>query len=308
MSPTLNGRLQSFAASRAVHAGTQVDPPVSASCDLGGCIQEGPRGPFYLIERHIPETLAWKPSPLYWFIDELELVHGIGPRVAERLRSEGLSSLRHLIGHPRFGREAALILRAIERKDTLTLLNRGASDADLLSFYEPGDIVFLDIETTSLYNSQPLFLVGLLYADHDGLSLRQFFARSYEEEAALLEAVIAELQPFRVLVTYNGRSFDLPYLNGRAAAHRMNARVSRVHLDLLHHARRRYRSDLPDCRLVTVQENILGQVRGEDVPGEMVPRLYHEFVRTQNPEVIRVVIEHNAMDLLALAHMLPLLA
>lgn len=308
MPSTLNRRLQSFAASRAVRGDAQVNPPVSPSCDLGGCVREGPKGPFYLIERHVSESLAWKPSPLYWLIDELELVHGIGPRVAERLRSEGLISLRHLVGHPRFGREAALILRAIERKDTLALLNRGASDADLLSFYEPTDIVFLDIETTSLYNSQPLFLAGLLCTDRDGLSLRQFFARSYEEEAALIEAVIAELQPFRVLVTYNGRSFDLPYLNGRAAAHRIDSRLCRVHLDLLHHARRRYRSDLPDCKLVTVQENILGQMRGEDVPGEMVPRLYHDFVRTQNPEVIRVVIEHNAMDLLALAHMLPLLA
>lgn len=305
MASSVSRRLQSFSANRAAVPELQAVP----LCDqLGGSECLGTMGPFYMIERCMDEPMTWRPTPLDWLHEELELVPGIGPRTAGQLRAEGRASLRQLADHPRFGSRACQAMSAIEGRDVLVLKNMGVSDADLLSLFEPGDIAFLDIETTSLYNSQPLFLVGMLFADECGLQLRQFFARRYDEEKALIGAVIDALAAFQAFVTYNGRSFDLPYLNSRAAYHRLEKRFSQVHLDLLHQTRRKYRGQLPNCRLVTVEENILGLPRGEDVPGEMVPRLYHEFVRTQDPEVIRGVLEHNAKDLVTLARMLPLLA
>lgn len=301
----MSRRLESFAVNR--EAERRELPPVMAE-GLGGIEHYGSAGCCYLIERAYDEALGWQPSPLDWLQFELELVYGVGPRTAEGFRTGGIRSLDQLTDHPRFGAAARQVLRAIEQRDVLTLLNLGASDAALLSFYQPGELVFMDIETTSLYSTQPLFMVGLLSADGGRLVLRQYFARRYDEEPGVLGSVLEDLSRFRVMVTYNGRSFDLPYLNSRLTAHRLKSRFTHVHLDLLRHARRRYKAELPNCRLCTVEENVLGQRREDDIPGEMAPMLYHDFVRTQNPTVIQGVIEHNARDLLALARILPRLA
>ncbi|NLG84643.1 MAG: hypothetical protein GX493_08580 [Firmicutes bacterium] len=133
-------------------------------------------------------------------------------------------------------------------------------------------------------------------------------ARRYEEERAVLAAVAAELPRFKVVVTYNGRRFDLPYLRSRFLFHRVPYRwEEHLFLDLLRHARRRYRGWLPDCRLVTVETAAGARPpRSDDVPGAMVPELYHEFVLTQDPAFITPILAHNAMDLLSLAALLRL--
>ena len=112
---------------------------------------------------------------------------------------------------------------------------------------------------------------------------------------------------FKLIVSYNGLAFDLPYLAGRFLAHRLPCRLDHLHIDLLRHARRKYRGCLPDCRLTTVETAVLCQdAREEDVPGYLIPELYHQFVKTQDQSVIKGIVEHNAQDLLALARLIKL--
>jgi uncharacterized protein YprB with RNaseH-like and TPR domain len=159
--------------------------------------------------------------------------------------------------------------------------------------------LFLDIETSGL-SAAPLFLIGLLELRPDAMRLRQFFARDYAEEAAVLQA-FAEIarEPAR-WITFNGASFDLPYIRDRSAFHGIETPAPVEHLDLLVAARRRWKNSAPDCRLQTLEEVICGRRRLADIPGEAIAGVYHAFVGTSAWGMIAPVLHHNALDILTM--------
>ena len=79
------------------------------------------------------------------------------------------------------------------------------------------------------------FLIGLGTFDKGGFHLRQYFLRDPDEEAASLQLLRTDLKKVEGLVTFNGRSFDLPVLESRyTIAVRDRWRLpGRPHLDLL---------------------------------------------------------------------------
>jgi uncharacterized protein YprB with RNaseH-like and TPR domain len=110
-------------------------------------------------------------------------------------------------------------------------------------------------------------------------------------------------------VTFNGKSFDWPYIEGRSRAHRLPVQLPRAHLDLLHHARRQWKHSLPDCKLQTLELYLCGRTRVDDVAGREIPRTYHEFARThaQNgtgAHLMSPILHHNALDILTMAELL----
>lgn len=164
-------------------------------------------------------------------------------------------------------------------------------------------VIFLDLETTGL-SATPLFLAGTLLAEGQRLVAVQLLARDYSEERCLISLLDGLLEQSDVCVTFNGKSFDLPYLRERAKYHRLGLRSSPEQLDLLHHARRRWKHRLPDCRLLTLEWHILGRRRFGDVEGWIVPCIYHEFVHTRNASRLKQVLRHNLMDVLSMAELL----
>ena len=179
-------------------------------------------------------------------------------RTERRLRDEGYSDVYSLQEHPRWGSGAQTVIRWIEERDWASLLSRKASDLGLLGLCDPEHTVFLDIETTGLSASAPLFMVGMLLPASSGLRLCQIFARDYDEEPAVLEEAVARLSSAHAVVTYNGRCFDVPFIHRRLAYHGRDEAFTGLVVDLLTHTRRAYRSYLPNCRLATVQTSILG--------------------------------------------------
>ena len=162
--------------------------------------------------------------------------------------------------------------------------------------------LFLDLETTGL-SGTPVFLCGLLSADAGAMSFRLLLARDYAEEAALLTAVAAEIAIRPVVITYNGKSYDLPFLGERSARLRVNPCRPAAHLDLLHPARRRWSARLPDCRLKTLEWHLLGRHRSGDIDGSKIPDTYHRFVRDRDPRPLVRVMAHNLQDLYTLAEL-----
>ena len=163
--------------------------------------------------------------------------------------------------------------------------------------------LFLDLETGGL-SSSPVFLAGTMRWNGEDFVLRQIFARHYGEEAALLEALAEMMPEFDTLVTFNGKSYDLPFLHQRASLHGVPLRAPAGHLDLLHLARRRWKHDLRDCRLQTLERHVCRRVRSGDVPGEEVPGLYHDFVRRGDPYRLIPVFHHNLLDVITMAEIL----
>jgi len=173
---------------------------------------------------------------------------------------------------------------------------------------EPARWAFLDTETTGLAGGTGTcaFLVGVGAIEPAGFRLRQFFMRDYGEEASLLCRLAEHLSQFDVLVTYNGKAFDQPLLEtrflmcrGRGAPPHPFSRMQ--HLDLLFGARRLWKLRLESCRLVDLENQILGVEREGDLPGEMIPYCYFEYLRTRQAFKLVPILHHNAIDILSLA-------
>jgi tetratricopeptide (TPR) repeat protein len=146
------------------------------------------------------------------------------------------------------------------------------------------------------------FLVGAASVSVDGFVLKQWFIREHGEEASALHSLACHLKDFDTVVTYNGRSYDQPLLETRYTLSRQKTPFTNLeHLDLLYGARRLWKLRFESCRLVELERQILGHERIGDVPGELIPHLYFEYLRTGRAGKLSAVIEHNALDILSLA-------
>ncbi|HKV05781.1 MAG TPA: ribonuclease H-like domain-containing protein [Candidatus Acidoferrales bacterium] len=160
--------------------------------------------------------------------------------------------------------------------------------------------LFLDTETTGLAGGTGTypFLVGIAWWDAGGLEVEQFFMREQSEEHSLLVALAERMAERRVLVTFNGKSFDWPLLETR---YRMTRTIQppapRAHLDFLHPARNLWRLRLGSVRLAELERHVLGWNRGADVMSELIPQIYFNYLRGGPPEPLVPVFHHNQMDL-----------
>ena len=161
-------------------------------------------------------------------------------------------------------------------------------------------LVFLDIEATGFTPGTPLFLVGILVERHGELRVLQLLARDYTEEAALLFELRRILAFSRTVVSFNGKTYDLPYVRDRMGYFGYDFPPDLAHIDLLHEGRRRFKDRLPNCKLQTLERAICRRGRVGDIPGEAIPDAYHAFVRTGNALEIRDILHHNALDLVTL--------
>ncbi len=183
---------------------------------------------------------------------------------------------------------------------------------DLLASLSDGTIpsshptrwAFLDTETTGLAGGTGTyaFLVGVGSIDQSGFRLRQFFMRDYGEEPSLLARLGEHLSQFDVVITYNGKAYDQPLLETRFRMARARHPFGRLeHLDLLFGARRLWKLRLDSCRLVDLENQVLGVERQGDLPGAMIPYYYFDFLRSQQAFRLVPIFHHNAMDILSLA-------
>jgi uncharacterized protein len=197
-------------------------------------------------------------------------------------------------------------------------------------------LLFVDLETTGLAGGAGTyaFLVGCGWFEGATFRIRQFLLTSFAAERGLLEDVANTMGAAGALVTYNGKTFDLPLIDTRFLFHRMEAPFNSLpHLDMLHPARRLWSSRLggpqkrtahplpgrvaqrPDlgevgprqgeghasCRQTVVEQVVLEHVREGDVPGFEIPSRYFHYVRTGDARPLEGVLEHNRLDLLALS-------
>lgn len=164
---------------------------------------------------------------------------------------------------------------------------------------------FLDLETTGLAGGAGTlgFLVGLGAFVDGRFRLRQYFLRDPAEEAGMLHALQEDLERAGGFVTFNGRAFDMPLLEMRyqIGLRRRWRLTAQPQLDLLYPSRRLWRRGLPDCRLGTLEGEVLGVERTEaDVPGALIPGMYQDYLRTGDASELGRVIYHNAQDILSL--------
>ncbi len=194
-------------------------------------------------------------------------------------------------------------LRVFDRARQIAGDEQRARFMGALAEAEPHSAAFIDTETAGLHG-RPLFLVGLVRYRDGELVLTQYFARHYAEEAELLSRLAALMPELKLLVTFNGKAFDWPFVRDRMVYHRVECDPSFAHLDLLHPSRRRWRSELPNCKLQTLERYLSGHWRSGDIPSDQIPQRYHDFVREQDARVIAPIFHHNRLDLIAMMQLL----
>jgi uncharacterized protein YprB with RNaseH-like and TPR domain len=207
-------------------------------------------------------------------------------------------------GEHRIGR----IPIAPARRASRELLALLALDPDLAEC-DPANALYLDTETTGLGPGAGTvaFLVGLAWFDvGDGrrppaLVVEQLLVRQLGEEGPVLARVAERIRAASMLVTFNGKSFDLPVLRTRFVMQRMEAPPEPPHLDLVHVARRLHKLRGVGARLGTVEREVLGFVREDDVPSGEVSQHYLHFLRTGEARGLLGVVEHNAWDVVSMA-------
>lgn len=171
-----------------------------------------------------------------------------------------------------------------------------------LADVSPRDFLFIDTETTGLGGAGSMvFLAGVARFDGSLLRLRQYLLPAPQYEGGLLGGLAEDIAAAGALVSYNGKSFDLPMLEARYILSRQEPVLRRLpHLDLLHPNRRLFRGAFESHRLVRMEVELLGFEREDDCPSAEVPQRYFRFQRTGDPTPILPVLRHNAWDVLSL--------
>ncbi len=163
--------------------------------------------------------------------------------------------------------------------------------------------VFIDTETTGLAGGTGTlaFLTGVGFFEGNSFKILQYFIRDYDEEIAVLYSLSNLLKNFDSMVSFNGKSFDIPLLSTRYMLNRMENPVEKTfHLDLLASARRLYRERLESVSLSSLEINLLSLEREGDIPGCEIPSVYFKFLRDRNPYPLKPIIYHNRMDILSM--------
>ena len=172
-----------------------------------------------------------------------------------------------------------------------------------LNSLDPFNLKFMDIETLGL-SSAPIILLGIAEIKGKYIESNQYLLRDKEEEPALIEAYLSHIDEASVHVTYNGASFDIPFIKNRARLYRMDCNLDQTHFDLMYPARNLWKDVLPNCKLTTIEEEIFNIKREDDVPGAFIPDYYESYLATKNIGPLIPIIEHNRMDIVSLADFL----
>ena len=168
--------------------------------------------------------------------------------------------------------------------------------------------LFIDTETTGLSGGAGtyVFLVGAAKYEKTGIHFAQFFLQDPINETCQLAALEDFCANTKVVVSYNGKSFDLPRIKNRYLFHGWPEPFQSIyHIDLLHIVRRIWKTQLPTCSLGDIEYHMLGIQRdSHDIPGWQVSEKFFEYLQNNDPDPLKGVFYHNEVDVISLITLL----
>lgn len=241
-------------------------------------------------------------------LSDFKLIYGIREATERILKSEGYKTMEDLKEHPRFGPEARKFLELVGKGDTCQIVDwishRFPKSHQLVLYssglHEKEDFIILDIETMGLF-TRPIILFGVAQISGNNILINQYLLRNIKEETGALTGFLSHINDNTAFITFNGRTFDIPYIKERLAYYGMKGDFERTHYDILHFSRRAWER-VPNCRLTTLEKHLLGIERKDDVPSALVPEFYETYMSTKNIGPLIPIIEHNKQDLITLAN------
>lgn len=247
-------------------------------------------------------------------LSNLQIVYGIGPVWEQKLKKQGYETIEDLQNHPIWKKSATKIMKVINTKDLNSIQNllwSSLPKSDPLLHHLAGfckndeDFAIIDIETLGL-SERPIILLGIATPSKNHVCTKQYLLRDIQDEPSAIWSVVSQITSNHSIISYNGRSFDIPYIKQRLAYYGLRANLENPHFDLLHFTRRALSHKLNNCKLDTV-ESYLGIKRNIDIPGALVPEFYDTYLNTQNVGPLVAIVEHNKQDLVSLGTLFSIL-
>ena len=236
----------------------------------------------------------------------LKLIKGIGIKKEEKLKKQGYQTLKDLKQHNTYKKSAEETLKKIETdnfKNTVNCVKENSKDkTDLLECLgniPTENFKFMDIETLGLSNTH-IILLGIAEIRNNKIFSTQYFLKDYKDEPTILKEYFKHIGSDSVLVTFNGKKFDVPFIDNRSRRYRLETHPDLVHYDLMYYARNIWGDTLPNCKLQTIESEIFNYHREDDVPGEYVPDFWRTYNEMGNIGPIIPIIKHNRIDIVNL--------
>ena len=193
---------------------------------------------------------------------------------------------------------------SLEFKEDLEILNLMNINTRFEKPISLSDFIFIDIETTGLSRGIGTysFLIGLGTFNQSGFSVTQLLLPGPNDELSLLMNLDQIIQPYKVIVSFNGKAFDIPFLNSRFNLYQLNTNIIDLHnIDLLYLSRKIWRNSLDNRSLNNLESKLLNIRRKEiDIPGWMIPDIYNDYLRTGDSRPLAGVVYHNMVDILSM--------
>ncbi len=224
-------------------------------------------------------------------------VPGIGIREEQRLWSSGVQSWE-MVGQtgakllPRI--KASALAQAIEESFHRLEANDPNYFSNLLSPSQHWRLfpdfrhrlAYLDIETTGLAYQDEITTIAI----YDGRSIRHYL------NGVNLEEFKRDIMDYSMIVTYNGKCFDAPFIE----------RFFRIRLDHAHIDLRYILKDLGYTGGLKACERRLGIDRSEleDVDGYFAVLLWQDYQKNKNAKSLETLLAYNIEDVLNLETLL----
>jgi uncharacterized protein len=243
---------------------------------------------------------------------DLKLLPKIGPATEKKLKEEGYKDITSLLEHEKYKEFSKMIIEKIETGshwEKFNLIRKNSNNKGKMlkcaGDLEYDSFKFMDIETLGLSNV-PIILIGIAEMDKKGKSITstQYLLRDKVEESAVLEGYLSHIDDDSTLVTYNGASFDVPFIKNRCNYYQLNNECQPFHYDLIFYARSLWKDKLPNCKLTTIEKQVFNTNRVDDVPGSHIPGYYDTYLKEGNIGPLIPIIEHNRLDIVSLASLL----
>lgn len=246
---------------------------------------------------------------------DLKILDGIGEGTERKLKEKGFETLYDLLDHERYSSKAEKAIKLIENQcfinyyENLEAVGKYSKKAKAnivkcASILDEANFKFMDIETVGLSSNVPVILIGVAEIDGKYVKTHQYQIRNYHEEPAILDAYFSHLDSSSVHITYNGSTFDIPFIKARANYYGMRDKIdlmNQTHFDLIKFTRALWKDKLPNCKLPTI-ENYLGIPRDDDdVNGAYMADYFNTFIKEDNIGPLIPILKHNCKDIISLA-------
>ncbi|MEM0090562.1 MAG: ribonuclease H-like domain-containing protein, partial [Nitrososphaerota archaeon] len=154
-------------------------------------------------------------------------------------------------------------------------------------------VCFLDVEATSL-EADVGTIVGAGIMEDDG-KFSYISVDRPELEKNKLEDLLKKLEQYHIVITWNGKSFDIPFLISRAIKHNLKAEslLSIYHLDMAELVRNNLKLSRTDLFHVS---KFLGIKKDVKTLGQDVPTLYVKAMKGDKV-ALRIIKNHCKDDL-----------